>query len=332
LNIYFIVDFTAAYFLDLLLGDPEWLYHPVRAIGAFIQGLERLLRLFADRFVRKGFQPKVEKFLGIILALATICGTFGAVWLILELARRVCPIVFHLVNCYILYTALATRCLVDEALKVQKLLKNGDLPRARQRVGMLVGRETDRLSNHEIIRAVVETTAENTVDGVISPMIYAAVGSLLGIAAPLAYAFKAVSTLDSMVGYKNERYLNFGWASAKLDDAANFLPARLSGLLIPVAAWVSGKNFLRSFKVMLRDRRNHASPNCAYPEAAVAGALGIQLGGSNVYFGQLVYKPTIGDALHPMEIVNITETVKLMLVTSLLTMAICIAGLLGILK
>lgn len=325
-------DFAAAYCLDLLLGDPEWLYHPVRVIGNFIRGLERLLGSLANRFTGNRIRARAEKCLGIILALLTIGGTSGVVWSILELARQVSPVLYHLVNCYFLYTVLATRCLAHEALKVQSLLKREDLPGARYRVAMLVGRETDRLDETEVIRAVVETTAENTVDGVISPMIYAAVGALMGIAAPLAYAFKAASTLDSMVGYKNERYMNFGWASAKLDDMANFLPARLSGLLIPAAAFLLGNDYRRSFAVMLRDRKNHASPNCAYPEAAVAGALGIQLGGSNVYFGHLVHKPTIGDALHPLETRNIIETVKLMLVTSLLAMAICLMVLWGLLK
>jgi adenosylcobinamide-phosphate synthase len=164
---------------------------------------------------------------------------------------------------------------------------------------------------------------ENTVDGIMSPIIYAVLGSVLGIGAPLVYAFKAVSTLDSMVGYMNEKYIDIGRFSAKTDDAANFLPARLSGLLIPLSAFLCGKSMKRSFLIMLRDRKNHKSPNCAYPEAAVAGALGIKLGGNNVYFGKVVEKPTIGDMEKELEAGDIPETIKMMYVSSLLTLILC---------
>lgn len=321
-DIYLWAGFAAAYGLDLLLGDPEWLCHPVRLIGSLIRALEDLLRGWARRFGKEAVRAKTEKFLGILLTLVTVSGTVGVVWLILELARQISPLLYHLVNCYFLYTAFATRCLADEALKVRTLLANDDLPGARRRVGMLVGRETGQLNKTGLIRAVVETTAENTVDGVVSPMFYAVIGALLGVAAPLAYGFKAINTLDSMVGYQNERYRNFGWASAKLDDIANFLPARLAGFLIPVAALLSGKDFRRSLLIMLRDRKNHASPNCAYPEAAVAGALGIKLGGANIYFGRPVSKPTIGDELHPLAEPHIGDVVRLMLITSLLMLVI----------
>ena len=335
MDYYLIGDLVIAYCLDLLLGDPIWLYHPVRVIGGFIRLIEQLLRKFSLKLTNKiateTTKSTVERCLGIILTLIIIGGTFGAVLLLLEVARWISPVLYHLVNIYFLYTAFATRCLADEVLTVHTLLKNNDLAGARCRVGMLVGRETDRLSQTEITRAVVETTAENTVDGIISPLIYASVGALLGIAAPLVYAFKATSTLDSMVGYKNEKYLHFGWASAKLDDTANYLPARLSGLLIPLGALLAGQDFQRSWRVMVRDRKNHASPNCAYPEAAVAGALGVQLGGSNSYFGQLVPKPTIGDMLHSLEAKDILSTVKIMLLTSLLTMIICGGALVGVL-
>jgi adenosylcobinamide-phosphate synthase len=221
---------------------------------------------------------------------------------------------------YFIYSALASRCLADEARKVYQRLADGDLAEARNQVGMLVGRETTGLNEPEVIRAVVETTAENTVDGVISPIFYIILGSFFGLAAPLVYAFKAISTLDSMVGYKNEKYLYLGWASARLDDWANYLPARLSGLVIPVSAFFIGKGFRPSFTMMMRDRHNHTSPNCAYPEAAVAGALGVQLGGENVYFGKRVAKPTIGDPCRPLRCDDIRTTIKIAYTASLMTL------------
>lgn len=320
-------DLAIAYGLDLLIGDPPWLYHPVRVIGGLIRTLERILRRWAGRRGGEAGKARAEKAMGVILTAVTVAVSGGAVLLLLEIARRISPVLFHILNIYFLYTAFAARCLADEALKVKRVLQKNDLAGARRQVGMLVGRETDRLNQPEIIRAVVETTAENTVDGVISPLLYAAAGALLGAAAPLAYAFKAVSTLDSMVGYKNEKYLNLGWAAAKLDDAANYLPARLSGLLIPLSALLLGKNAGRSLRIMARDRRNHASPNCAYAEAAVAGALGVQLGGDNIYFGRVVPKPTIGDPIRPLEVKDISATVALMYTASCLTVILCLAVL-----
>ncbi len=313
-----VIDLVCAYLLDLLIGDPHWLYHPVRLIGAWIHGLEPILRRWTGGG-RANTRPIRERWAGIILAGATTAVSFGAVWLMLRLALWLGGAVgYHLLNIYLIYTALATRCLAVEAVKVRQALSGLDLTAARQQLGMLVGRETTNLTEPEVIRAVVETTAENTVDGVIAPLCYAVLGGCFGMAAPLVYAFKAVSTLDSMVGYKNERYQYFGWASAKLDDGANFLPARLTGLLIPCAAGLLGFDSRQSFRTMLRDRRCHDSPNCAYPEAAVAGALGIQLGGANVYFGRIVAKPTLGDPLKPLEAGDIGATVKLLYVTSLL--------------
>ncbi|MCX7923571.1 MAG: adenosylcobinamide-phosphate synthase CbiB [Clostridia bacterium] len=325
-----LLDVLIAYLIDLLIGDPHWLPHPVRFIGWLIKRVEKSLRLFIKNqsthkveamgaeVIRK--QKDItgeERKAGIILTAVVVLSIFLAVFIILKLAHLVHPAIFHLINIYLIYSAIATKCMAVESFKVFDSLKERDIYEARKRLAMLVGRETDGLDEKDIIRGVVETTAENTVDGVVSPLVYAIVGSLFGLGAPLVYAFKAISTLDSMVGYMNKKYINFGWASAKLDDVANYIPARLTGVMIPLSALLCGKDFSKSFSIMLRDRRNHKSPNCAYPEAAVAGALGIRLGGSNVYFGEIVEKPTIGDPERDLKINDITDTINIMYVTSL---------------
>lgn len=325
-----VFDIAAAYLIDFAAGDPNWLPHPVRLIGWLISRLEGLLRSMVDAVTRRyGVEKgRMERIAGGFLALSVLSATFMAVFLILDVARVIHPILFHALNIYFIYSAFAARCLGDEAMKVYRSLVENDLPEARKMVAMLVSRETDKLDEKEVIRAVVETTAENTVDGVISPILFTVLGSFFGIAAPLAYTFKAASTLDSMVGYMNDKYINFGRASAKLDDALNFISARLSGLIIPIAAFLCGKDFVRSFRIMLRDRRKHKSPNCAYPEAAVAGALGIRLGGNSVYFGSIVEKPTIGDAEKHLEVSSITDTVKIMYVSSFITLLVSLGILL----
>lgn len=329
MDIYLIIDIMAAYVIDLIVGDPYWFPHPVRFIGWLIKTTEKILRILVNSLSKRRTHniARLERIAGTILAVFTISVTFLIVFLVLEAAKSFSTVLFHVLNTFIIYTSFATRCLANEAYKVYETLIKKDIVKARQRVGMLVGRETDRLDLKDITRAVVETTAENTVDGILSPVIYAVLGSFWGIGAPLVYAFKTVSTLDSMVGYMNDKYINFGRTSAKIDDAANYIPARLSGLLIPAAAFVCGKGFVRSFRIMLRDRRNHKSPNCAYPEAAFAGALGIRLGGNNVYFGQVVEKPVIGDAVKELEANDIKEAVKLMYVASFLTLLLGLGSL-----
>lgn len=318
-----LVDYGLAVIIDWFIGDPSWLYHPVRAVGRLIQITEKLLRRLLGKIsLERPQRVPWEKAFGVILALSVAGITFAGVWIILRIAAWIHPLLFHIVNIYFLYSAFATRCLADEALKVHTALEQNSLEKARQQIAMLVGRETSHLEPGEVIRAAVETIAENTVDGVLSPFFYAVIGSCFNLAAPLVYAFKAVSTLDSMVGYKNERYLHFGWASAKLDDIANYLPARLSGLLIPFSFLLMGKGFRRSFAIMLRDRRKHSSPNCAYPEAAVAGGLGVQLGGPNIYFGKLVEKPKLGDPTRDLQTHDIIQTVKMLYYTSAVTFII----------
>ena len=322
---YLLIDIFIAYILDLLIGDPYWAPHPVRFIGWLITSTEKQLRRitgYNDVAKTNKTQASRERTAGIVLAVIIPSITFLLVFALLKGAELVNPILFHVVNIYFIYSALAARCLGNEAFKVHRVLQKGDLVGARKQLAMLVGRQTEHLDEKEIIRGVVETTAENTVDGVISPLIYAVAGSFFALGAPFAYAFKAISTLDSMVGYKNDKYINFGWASARLDDALNYIPARFSGIVIPLGALLCGKSFARSFSIMLRDRKNHKSPNCAYPEAAFAGALGIMLGGNNTYFGEVMEKPTIGTPYKELELRNITDAVCLMHIASFLTLAI----------
>jgi len=322
-----LLDVIVAYFLDLIFGDPHWFPHPVRFIGWLISRTEKILRKVVNngKELNPDMTARKERCAGIILAVFVISVVFLIVYIILQAATAVSPLLFHIINIYFIYSALATKCLADEARKVYDVLAKNDLVEARKRLSMLVGRQTDKLTEDEVIRGVVETTAENTVDGVISPLIYAVLGSLFGIGAPLVYAFKAASTLDSMVGYLNEKYINFGRASAKIDDVANYIPARFAGFIIPFSALICGKSFKSSFSIMMRDRKNHKSPNCAYPEAAVAGALGVRIGGNNVYFGKIVEKPTIGDPVKRLEAVDIYDTIRLMYVSSMLTLLILTA-------
>lgn len=316
-----LLDVFIAFVLDLLFGDPYWLPHPVRFIGWIIKRTEKFLGSFINRLAPEDIQAKArhERTAGTFLMLFVVAVTFLLVFLILKIAWLVNPFLFHILNIYFIYSSLAAKCLADEARKIYKKLMEGDITESRKQLAMLVGRQTEGLSEKEIIRGVVETTAENTVDGIISPLIYAFIGSFFGLGAPLVYAFKAVSTLDSMVGYMNDKYINLGRTSAKTDDAANYIPARLSGVIIPLAALLCGKSFTGSFKIMLRDRRNHKSPNCAYPEAAVAGALGIRIGGTNIYFGHAVEKPTIGDAVKELDREDIWDTIRLMYAAAFLT-------------
>lgn len=268
-----IILLAAAVALDMLIGDPRWLPHPVVAIGKAISALEGPLR--------KKFIAKTG---GFVLCAVIVSMTFGAFYLIQELLD-ILPFGF-IGTAFFLSMTIALRGLIFEAGKILLALRRGDINKARSNLKALVGRDTGNLDERGIARAVIESVAENASDGVIAPVFYYILGGL-----PLAMAYKAVNTLDSMVGYKNEKYREFGFASAKLDDLANFIPARLTGIFISLA---SGRNFLRSLKVMMRDGGSHPSPNSGRPMAAMAGALGIELGGPAVYQGMLIQKPSIG--------------------------------------
>lgn len=304
-----LISIYLGYILDLIIGDPYSFPHPVKYIGKLIKTLES--------FIRRVFKTEgLLKFGGFILCIATVAIAYIVTYLFVNIFKFN-YILYILVNGFVIYITLATKCLKDEAIKVYNVLKTGDLEKSRIQLSYIVGRDTTELNEKEIIRATVETVAENAVDGIISPMFYAFVGG-----APLAMAYKAINTLDSTVGYKNDKYLNLGFASAKLDDIVNYVPARLSVLFMPIASMILGYNAKNSFKIGIRDRKNHKSPNCALSEGAVAGALGIQLGGTNVYFGKEVYKPTIGDKMTNINVENIMDTNRIMYMSSLVSLLI----------
>ncbi|WP_341382787.1 adenosylcobinamide-phosphate synthase CbiB [Clostridium massiliamazoniense] len=310
------------FILDLIFGDPYFMPHPVRFIGNLIRRTEKFLRKQEENkllFFLKD-KEKRQRVLGFILWGITVGTTFLVVLGINYLAYKINKILFVLVNIYFLYSALASKCLAFEGNKIYKSLEENDLEKSRLNLSYIVGRETKYLNEKQIIKATVETIAENTVDGITSPLFYAFIGSFFGIAAPLAYAYKAVNTLDSMVGYKNEKYENYGFASAKIDDIANYIPARITGIIMTISAFLLGLDFKNSFKTLIRDRRNHKSPNCAYSEAPVAGALGLQLGGTHVYFGKEVYKPTIGEKIKEPENKDIKLTIKIMYTTAIIVL------------
>lgn len=302
----------AAVALDLVLGDPRALPHPVVAIGGMISALEApLRRIFGN-----------ERLAGVALLTIAVGVTYAVAAALLHAAYSVSPAAGFAVALYLAWVSLAARSLHMESGKVAKALRRGDLPAARLALSYIVGRETAGLDEPEIVRGAVETVAENTGDGVIAPLFYLMLGG-----PALAMAYKAVNTLDSMVGYKNERYLHFGWASARFDDLANFIPARLTALLMVLAAPLCGLSGGGAWRMARRDGRNHSSPNSGYPEAAAAGALGVRLGGANRYFGEMVEKPTIGDPLRPLTLSAYGAVVRLMYASEALMVTIWLAAM-----
>ncbi len=294
---------AGALIIDFFAGDPRWLPHPVRLIGAAAISLERF---FAGRLGRTRFSGFL--FTGVIVG-----GTFFAVWGILALAETIHHWLALGLTVYFFYTAFAARELDKESRRVFRALAQCDLEAARKNLSMIVGRDTGTLNEREIVRGTVETIAEGTVDGVLSPLVFAILGG-----APLALAYKAVNTLDSMVGYRNERYLHFGWASARLDDLMNFVPARLARLLYPAASLFCGLNASRCWVISMRDGRKSPSPNAAISEAALAGALGVQLGGVNFYRGEAETRPYLGDPSRELEPGDIRHAIRWMYAASAL--------------
>ncbi|MGX4598298.1 adenosylcobinamide-phosphate synthase CbiB [Faecalimicrobium sp. JNUCC 81] len=304
-----ILSIFIGYITDLIIGDPYSFPHPVIYIGKLIKSVENNIRKICK-------SDKALKIGGFLLWFITVGLTYLITYLVVKVSSFN-SVIFIVVNSFIVYTTLATKCLKDEAVKIYEVLKSGDLEKSRVQLSYIVGRDTTSLNESEIIRATVETVAENTVDGIIAPMFYAFIGG-----APLAMAYKAINTLDSMVGYKNDKYMNLGFASAKIDDIANYIPARISVLLMTIGSLILSYNYKNCFKIAIRDRKNHKSPNCAYSEGSVAGALGIQLGGTNIYFGKAVYKPTIGDKLREIEIDDIVRTNKIMYASSITSLVV----------
>ena len=291
------VKITIGFILDLILGDPQRFPHPVRLIGGLIFNLEKILR--------KGVR---EKAAGVLLVIIVIPSVYSAVMYI--------SLLHWVLEIFLIYTIFALKSLSSEAAKVYYALKDDDLELARKQISFLVSRDTSAMNRVDIIRAAVETVTENIVDGVTAPMFYLFIGG-----APAGMAYKAANTIDSMIGYKNERYIKFGWFGARLDDLLNFIPARITGfVLIPLAALVTGGSVTGAYRILLRDRLNHSSPNSGHPESASAGAMGIQLGGPVSYFGVMHNKPHIGDNERELEPDDIKRAVRLLYATSFIGM------------
>ena len=300
--------------LDAIFGDPAWLPHPVVLMGKAITALEKRLRAQFPQ------TPQGELCGGAVLAAVLPVGTFLITALVCRLAAALHPLAGLAVQMFWCAQALAAKGLAQESRNVYKELQKQDLPAARKAVARIVGRDTQNLTAEGVTKAAVETVAENASDGVIAPLLYMLLGG-----APLALTYKAINTMDSMLGYKNQKYLYFGRAAARLDDAANYLPSRLAGLLWVAAAALTGSSVRGAWKIWRRDRRNHASPNSAQTESACAGALGVQLAGPAYYFGEYYDKPTIGDALRPVEPKDILRADRMMYAESLLALVLGIA-------
>lgn len=299
--------------LDLIFGDPNWLYHPICVIGNMIA--------FLEKKIRKIF-PKSERgeLAGGTLEVILVCLiSFAVPFVVVRLLYRTIPAAGFLMETFWCYQLFASKSLKTESMKVYDRLKNGTIEEARYAVSMIVGRDTQSLTETGVTKAAVETIAESTSDGIIAPMFYMAIGGV-----PLMFLYKAINTMDSMLGYKNEKYLYFGRCAAKLDDVANFIPARISGCLMAAAAFVCGLDGKHAWKIFRRDRRNHASPNSAHTESAMAGALHVQLAGDAWYFGKLYKKPFIGDSIRPIECEDICRADRLMYGTAILGAAVCV--------
>ncbi len=309
---YFIL--ISAYVLDLIFGDPYSFPHPVKFIGNMIARLEKFF-----------FATLINKLLsGLITFLIVVVSTYFATFLLINISYSLNSYLGIAVEILLTYTVLSAKCLEVEAVKVQRELRAKNLENSRKSLSYIVGRDTKELDFSQIIKAVIETVAENTVDGVISPIFYLCLGGV-----PLAMAFKAISTLDSMIGYRNEKYEEFGKVSARADDVANFIPARLSVIFFTISAFLLRLDYKNAFLICMRDRKNHLSPNCAYSESLTAGALGIQLGGSHYYGGKLVEKQKIGDDLKKADVDDITKTVNMLrIVTFLCILVVCIINIL----
>jgi adenosylcobinamide-phosphate synthase len=300
-----------AFGLDLVLGDPRWFPHPVRLIGALALALERPSRKFIPQM----------RLAGVVAAAAVLLTTALATESLLLVCALVHPVAYDLLSVLLLYTGIAARDMAEHSQAVWMALLDGSLAEARRKVGLICGRDTGELEQQEVIRAAVESVAENTVDGVVAPLFFAIIGGPVGI-----MLYKAINTLDSSFGYMEDRYREFGWASARIDDLANFIPSRITGLLIVVASAVLSLRAKSALRIFLRDRKKHPSPNAGHAEAAMAGALGVQLGGASHYSGVPSAKPTLGDPVLPLELGHILQANRLLLVTSGLALLLFLAA------
>ncbi|MCC8179619.1 MAG: adenosylcobinamide-phosphate synthase CbiB [Planctomycetes bacterium] len=308
------IAMLAGFILDLMIGDPDWLPHPIIGIGKMISCGESRLRKIA------GTTAFGEFVAGAALVLAVCALACGIAWLAVAAAGAVHPLLRLAVESIICFQMLAAKSLAGAAKSVWQPLRQGDLAGARQAVGMIVGRDTAELDSAGVAKAAVETVAENTSDGVVAPLLYFAIGG-----APLAVLYKAINTMDSMLGYNNDRYRYFGRFAARLDDVANFIPARLSGAALVVSAAFCRMDWRNAWRILRRDRLYHSSPNSGHPEAAVAGALGVRLGGVSRYGGVAVEKPYIGDDARAIRADDILATNALMLGAAIVAVVACCA-------
>ena len=306
-----LVALVMGYILDLIFGDPYWMPHPVRFIGNLISILEKVIRRFMPK-TKRG-----EYIGGIILTVMVVSISMVIPLVIILMAKSINTYLALTVETFMCYQILATKSLKVESMKVYDELAKNDLPSARKAVSMIVGRDTKDLTFSGVAKAAVETVAENTSDGIIAPMIFIAIGG-----APMGFFYKAINTMDSMVGYKNEKYMNFGRFAAKLDDVVNYLPARISAYQMILSSFFLKYDYKNAFKIYKRDRYNHASPNSAQTESVCAGALDIQLAGNAYYFGKLYEKPTIGDDIREINYDDIKKANRLLYCTSFISIVI----------
>ena len=305
-----VIKIWIAYVLDLIFGDPQNIIHPVQIIGKMINIGEKSLlgkKYKSDR--------KYKFFAGMILNITVISLTYGITYLIRRTSEN--SIILTVAEIYLMYTVFSINSLAREGNRVYNILKEGNIEKARKDLSYLVSRDTGTMDEKMIIRSTMETISENTVDGIVAPMLYMFLGGL-----PLSMTYKAINTFDSMVGYKNEKYMDFGKFSAKLDDVANFIPARVTVILIVISAMILGYDYKNSLKIFIRDRKNHSSPNSGHAEAGVAGALGVQFGGRVSYFGKEVDKPVIGDKIKDFELEDIKKNIKIMYAASFLSLVV----------
>ncbi|KJZ86599.1 MULTISPECIES: adenosylcobinamide-phosphate synthase CbiB [Clostridium] len=298
------MELTIGFILDLLIGDPNNPFHPVRGIGLLASKLETIFRKLLKNSL---------KIAGLIVWMITIVLTFAITYGIIFVCMKINKYLGIIVQGIIIYFCISAKGLVVEGYKVIKYLNEGNIEKSRKQLSYIVGRDTESLDSKGITRAVIETIAENMSDGVIAPILFAGV---FGAAGSMAY--KAVNTMDSMFGYKNEKYIKFGYFPAKLDDLFNYIPARVTGILIIISSFFLKRDYKNSFKIYKRDRYNHTSPNSAHPEAAMAGALDIQLGGANYYFGKIVEKPVIGDKIKEIEINDVKKTAEILYLSAVM--------------
>ena len=313
-----VIKIWIAYVLDLIFGDPQNIIHPVQVIGKMISSGEKILL-----GENSGLSRKYKFFAGMILNITVISLTYGITYLIRRTSEN--SIILTVAEIYLMYTVFSINSLAREGNRVYNILKEGNIERARKDLSYLVSRDTGAMDEKMIIRSTMETISENTVDGIVAPMMYMFLGGL-----PLSMTYKAINTFDSMVGYKNEKYMDFGKFSAKLDDVANFIPARITGILIVIASMILGYDYKNSLKIFIRDRKNHSSPNSGHAEAGVAGALGVQFGGRVSYFGKEVDKPVIGDKIKDFELEDIKKNIKIMYAASFLSLVVFSVISLGI--